>query len=367
MRSPLRAIYTYISNVSIFAKRHHMLLFNKRHHHPQNQKTLAVWCLICLATGFILGFVFNNCNFHWPERLPQKQRTTRSLYANRPPTPKLNITSTTAGHKKEVQVVVFVPTPRQWEDRRANVARQFLKERWNDSQAILIFVIGTKTGQRLEYELDSPHQVTHIPGIDYYYAPCRDYGDEFDNPNGTSGTTCKVYEGLRYITTKYKAKYVWRSGDDAYLNLKVFFRMLNTQGLVPQYRLYMGWLRSPTLQSPSRTKDLLLSRQPRLRDLYGIHQFGSYMFGMGFCLSWDVAEFIGQLSIPPLQTWAEDVIVGMWLMPFEIDFLSVNDMANYYMLNIGETEPETHRACLLSHYMRQIDWDLIYLKPNIWA
>ena len=344
-----------------------MLLFNKRHHHPQNQKTLAVWCLICLATGFILGFVFNNCNFHWPERLPPKQRTTRSLYANRPPIPKLNITSTTAGHKKEVQVVVFVPTPRQWEDRRANVARQFLKERWNDSQAILIFVIGTKTGPRLEYELDSPHPVTHIPGIIYYYAPCRDYGDEFDNPNGTSATTCKVYEGLRYITTKYKAKYVWRSGDDAYLNLKVFFRMLNTPGLVPQSRLYMGWLRSPTLQSPSRTKDLLLSRQPRLRDLYGIHQFGSYMFGMGFCLSWDVAEFIGQLSIPPLQTWAEDVIVGMWLMPFEIDFLNVNNMANYYILNIGETEPETHRACLLSHYMRQIDWDLIYLKPNIWA
>jgi hypothetical protein len=53
----------------------------------------------------------------------------------------------------------------------------------------------------------------------------------------------------------------------------------------------------------------------------------------------------------------------MWLTPFEIDFLNVNDN----MLNIGETEPETHRACLLSHYMRPIDWDLIYLKPNIWA
>ena len=57
--------------------------------------------------------------------------------------------------RKEVDVVMFVPTPIQWGDRRRPVLKQFVREQWTDRQAILIFVLGTKTGERLEYDLDT--------------------------------------------------------------------------------------------------------------------------------------------------------------------------------------------------------------------
>ena len=60
--------------------------------------------------------------------------------------------------------------------------------------------------------------------------------------------------------------------------------------------------------------------QPALRELYGLYQFGQLMYGMGFVMSIDVVEFIGAWTIPPHQTWIEDVMVGMWLKPFQISF-----------------------------------------------
>ena len=49
--------------------------------------------------------------------------------------------------RKEVDVVMFVPSPMHWGDRRKPVMRQFLREKWKDEQVILIFVFGTKTGE----------------------------------------------------------------------------------------------------------------------------------------------------------------------------------------------------------------------------
>ena len=63
-------------------------------------------------------------------------------------------------------------------------------------QAVLIFVLGTKTGERLESDIDTS-SVRRLDGARYIFTPCRDMGDEWDNPNGTSATTCKVYEAYK--------------------------------------------------------------------------------------------------------------------------------------------------------------------------
>ena len=82
------------------------------------------------------------------------------------------------------------------QDRRGFVHRQFVREGWRADQAVLIFVLGTKTGERLESDIDTS-SVRRLDGARYIFTPCRDMGDEWDNPNGTSATTCKVYEAYK--------------------------------------------------------------------------------------------------------------------------------------------------------------------------
>jgi hypothetical protein len=246
-----------------------------------------------------------------------------------------------------VDVVMFVPSPIQWESRRRPVLQQFLRENWSSSQAQLIFVFGTKTGERLEKDLDTSVVQQH-PGAKYLFTECRDFGDERNNPNGTSSTTCKVYEACVYIAQRYDAKYVWRGSDDSYINLKLFFRLIPT---LPKERLYMGYLREA--QEPMR--DLLLETQPKLAELFNLHQFGGYMGGAGYVLSGDVVDFIGTLQIPPHLTWCEDVMVGMWLNPFRITKLQIPDIPNFASL-----------PPLLVHYMHTEWWFAIPEDGAFW-
>lgn len=250
-------------------------------------------------------------------------------------------------HRKKTDVVMFVPTPIPWEERRGFVYRQFMREKWQDSQVVLIFVLGTRTGPTLKEELDTSG-VQQLPGATYIFTPCRDFGDEFDNENGTSATTCKVYEACKYIAKHYESRFVWRGADDTYVNLKLFIHTIMPTLQVT--RLYMGNKR----HFDGGAKDLLLERQPRLQRLFGLHQFGHYMHGMGFVFSSDVAEFIGTLQIPPRQTWIEDIMVGMWLNPFEIDWVDVNTATPYVMQNIQVID--TSRQVLAVHYMANQDW-----------
>ena len=246
-----------------------------------------------------------------------------------------------------VEVVMFIPTPIQWESRRRPVLRQFLRESWSNSQVQLLFVLGTKTGDRLEQDLDTSVVQQH-PGATYLFTECRDFGDERNNPNGTSSTTCKVYEACVHIAKHYETKYVWRGADDSYVNLKLFFQLMP---ILPKSQLYMG----SVLEARKIQPDLLLSLQPSLGELFNLYQFGGYMGGMGYVLSGDVAEFIGTLEIPPHQTWCEDVMVGMWLNPFRITKLQIPDIPDYANL-----------PPLFVHYMHTEWWFAIPEDGAFW-
>ena len=245
--------------------------------------------------------------------------------------------------KHETEVVMFVPCPMEWTRRRRFIVKQFLVERWTEQQVVLIFVFGTRTGPRLEQALDTS-QAELLPGARYIYTPCRDLGDELNNPNGTSSTTCKVYEACVHIAQHYTSKYVWRADSDAYMNLRLFFRIMPQ---LPASRLFLGRYRDASVYRKDDW-DLQLSRQPLLQPLFGLAQFGGYMQGEGYVFSYDVAEFIGTLSIPPHQTWCEDVMVGMWLNPFRITKM------DYTALPGSRSNPS-----LLVHYMQDAWWDHI--------
>jgi hypothetical protein len=165
--------------------------------------------------------------------------------------------------KFETEVVVFVPSPVPWEDRRRHVYRQYAREGWTDKQVVLLFVFGNRSGANLADSVNVS-SVTRYPRAANVVVNCRDFGDELDNPDDTSGTTCKVYKSLQYIAAHYRAKYVWRGADDSFLNLRYFFARVEPH--LPTTRLYFGSLRTAQTIQP----DLLLSRQPKLESLFGM-------------------------------------------------------------------------------------------------
>ena len=249
----------------------------------------------------------------------------------------------------KTDAVMFVPTPVEWRDRRRHVYKQFEREGWQPHQVTLIFVYGTREGEELT-EVVNTSSVEQYPLAVNLMTNCRDMdrGQEYNNPSDTSATTCKVYMALKHIGETYDARYVWRGADDSYVNLRYFFAsVIHT---IPTQRLFMGHLRkADTIQS-----DLLLEHQPRLRELYGLYQFGQYMLGMGFLFSFDVVQFISALTIPPHLGWCEDVMVGMWLNPFQITF-----MHHRGFVSPRDYPVQPGRDYLLIHYMEPEQWERI--------
>jgi hypothetical protein len=103
--------------------------------------------------------------------------------------------------------------------------------------------------------------------------------------------------------------------------------------------------------------DLLLSNQPHLSALFGLYQFGQYMVGSGYLLSYDVADFIASLKIPPHITWCEDVMVGMWLNPFQFQITCMHS-----------TQFIDQPGHLAASGVESVDYVLIHrMRPDQWA
>ena len=246
------------------------------------------------------------------------------------------------GEKLQTKVVMFVPSPVPWEGRRQHVHAQFEREGWNKSDVVLLFVFGNRSGDNLQDTVNI--SVVEYPQAVNVVVNCRDYGDEWNSADDSSSTTCKVYKSLKYIAANYVAQYVWRGADDSFVNLKFFFTLQ-----LPLSRLYFGDLRTMNHKQP----DLMLETQPQLAGLYGLRQFGQYMYGSGYVLSYDVADFVASLKIPPHLTWCEDVMIGMWLNPFQIEFRHSALWTDLQYASLGVDYILIHR--MLPEYWARID------------
>lgn len=288
-------------------------------------------------------------------------------YTYRAECPRLN--QTTAP-----DIVVYIPSPIPWRSRRQQVMRTM---RAGLGDAHVYFVLGTRTGPRLEEEVENLAEARDEANAEtdavvrYLFTECRDFGDELNNANGTSSTTCKVYEALRFIAHAYASnppRFVWRGADDAHLDLDVFRRYVAPT--LQTCRLFLGRIRFPT---PGEDADLeLLPHQPNLYALYGTQKFGKYVLGMGFCMSWDVVRLIGAAPVPPRLTWCEDVMVGQWLLFYDVDFVDIRKLAPNVGMHNADNEEELawlHTAhpsyrILLMHRMNAMQWGALERRPK---
>ena len=126
--------------------------------------------------------------------------------------------------------------------------------------------------------------------------------------------------------------------------------------------MYLGRIRTSNLED--HPFDLQLSRQPELRKVWQIREFGSYMVGMGFMLSWSVVNFMDKWTIEPHQTWCEDVLFGHWLMPFQIEWINSNDHG-WYSNHREEYNLNNCHSQLIVHYVQDQDWESVDSSGNL--
>jgi hypothetical protein len=219
--------------------------------------------------------------------------------------------------------------------------------RLRSDEAQLFFFLGSygwggEPGNDLNGTLQSEREIFN----DIVQVNCMDFFTDLSNLTQQGGATCKVYESLKWASSRYDFEYVARVGDDAYFNARLF--LLSS---FPTTRLYLGKLRR---LGPADADLDLKVRYPEVDRDFGLRSPPDYMSGMGMVFSSDVVHHIATTVIPPRIDFYEDVLVGLWLTPFQIEKKHSDLFQNRQELSIGP-----HPEMILVHYMRPIDWENI--------
>ena len=181
---------------------------------------------------------------------------------------------------------------------------------------------------------------------DIVQVDCMDFFTDMRILTDQGGATCKVYESLKWASSRYDFDYVARVGDDAYFNARLFL----SSGFTTT-RLYLGNLRR--VQNGDSDLDLKVVYPEVDRD-FGLRTPPDYMHGMGCIFTSDVVHHIATTVIPPRINFIEDVVVGLWVTPFQIEKQHSDLFQVRQALSIGP-----HPEMILVHYMRPIDWENI--------
>lgn len=312
-----------------------------------------------LQTAVLIGLAILLAFHIWNDFLLE-QNNGQSLKATR---------SLASLRREKTKVVVFIPTSIQSSRRRFFVNRQFAVENWKRNDVIIFWVLGSKDGKQLELDLST--NITRVMNETFMskrntlVTDCRDSGDEENNANGTSSTTCKFFEAMRFIHQRYDSQYIWRGADDAYLNLQLFFKLMPS---LPQRAMWLGQPRS----DQNRVSDISLDKQPQLQKLFGLQTFpNNYMLGMGSAFTADVAMLLANWNIPPHLTWCEDVVVGLWMTIFRLQRVNMSPLFVNRAGSVANRWPLDYTygnmTILLLHYIRDVDWSNIASDGSVFV
>jgi hypothetical protein len=213
-------------------------------------------------------------------------------------------------------VVIVVPNPWAWTERRTLVADAFaataarVAARGGTEHAALVFVLGDDAAPAALSASDAVlaaqpdvHFVTarDCPDLDEPWPEAND-GALF--PPDHSSTTCKVLEGAAWATEHFSFRYLARAGDDAYLRWDYF--LAERAAALPTSRLMLGRF-SPAQFTFSH-----------IFSVFGDHNFLPYALGAGYIMTADVAAYLGagyRARPHVLTAGPEDAAVGLVLYP----------------------------------------------------
>ena len=301
--------------------------------------------------------------------------------------------------REKVDIVLVVPNPWPWAERRRAQFEAFLataRRARGAFTAKLIFVMGSESVDGLparESPDDAPARAhadvlfvtaPACPDADAF-VPSRWDGQQF--PPTNSSTTCKVLEGIAVAVERFEFNFLARVGDDAYFRWDYFLR--ERAAALPARGLYLGSINSvqhvfdhlkpvfggvegeavlffpyATLVRPARPP-----HTPRMQNTHTHgqppsppHKHNTHIplpnRGQGWVLSPDVARYLAQgyRRLPRLRTVGpEDAAIALHLRPFQISPVHTKDFHG-----VGAKGGASCTATsLLVHYMTPALWAAI--------
>ena len=164
--------------------------------------------------------------------------------------------------RSRVDIVLVIPNPWQWADRRRAQFEAFLATQRRVKGAFtakLIFVMGSDGLPGADAPDDAAARAH--PDVIFVTAPACPDLDTYERsrwdgqtfPPTNSSTTCKVLEGIAVASERFDFSFLARVGDDAYFRWDYFLR--ERAAALPRTGLYMGSINSNQRISRARTRE----------------------------------------------------------------------------------------------------------------
>ena len=199
----------------------------------------------------------------------------------------------------------------------------------------LRFVIGTENMGQTQLDLIKQETSTHkdILLID---APDEDHGE----PKHRSATTLKVMHSMRYAANNYVFEYFARVGDDAYFRVDYFAELVLQQNIYPRDNAYIGYKFANHVVPASDSTH-------------------SFIVGMGFFVSRDLATYVCKSYPYLLDGFPEDAIVGSWFVGTKARVIHEPRFHDIDQITTVAYARCSNESLLLHHMWHQENWDAI--------
>ena len=167
-------------------------------------------------------------------------------------------------------------------------------------------------------------------------APDEDHGE----PKHRSATTLKVMHSMRYAANNFVFEYFARVGDDAYFRVDFFAELVLLQKVYPQKNAYIGYKFANHVVPASDSTH-------------------SFIVGMGFFVSRDLATYVCKSYPYLLDGFPEDAIVGSWFVGTNAQVIHEPRFHDIDHITTVAYARCSNESLLLHHMWRQENWDAI--------
>jgi len=199
----------------------------------------------------------------------------------------------------------------------------------------LRFVIGTENMEQTQLDLIKQEATTH-EDILLINAPDEDHGE----PKHRSATTLKVMHSMRYAANNFVFEYFARVGDDAYFRVDYFADLVLLQKVYPQKNAYIGYKFANHVVPASDSTH-------------------SFIVGMGFFVSRDLATYVCKSYPYLLDGFPEDAIVGSWFVGTNAQVIHEPRFHDIDHITTVAYARCSNESLLLHHMWHQENWDAI--------
>jgi hypothetical protein len=167
-------------------------------------------------------------------------------------------------------------------------------------------------------------------------APDEDHGE----PKHRSATTLKVMHSMRYAANNFAFEYFARVGDDAYFRVDFFAELVLLQKVYPQKNAYIGYKFANHIVPASDSTH-------------------SFIVGMGFFVSRDLATYVCRSHPYLLDGFPEDAIVGSWFVGTNAQVIHEPRFHDIDHITTVAYARCSNESLLLHHMWHQENWDAI--------